>query len=1314
MRKRCGFSPTDSSDEGLIVQSSSSSFAGRPSWVRASWAAVGLAVLAALAGVFAHLRLAQREETVNLWVARIEAVADARARAVKSWLAERYADAQLLAWNSTLIGVCAEGACPRGVDPAEIAAELDSVLRFGGVLGAYLFAPDGQLLLMAESGAPPRAGAGAMARKVARERRSCLHDVHWIDSQTALIGFLAPVFGRTDGAPLPPDAPVIGVVGLYLDPRPTLFPIVQGSGAGLGGPEIYLVRREGDEPRVFVPPPGRSAAAVSAEVTAAAVDRSETVGTFSGPQGRPVLAAVRWLPAAGWGLVVQVSMADVLAEWRRETLWETGFAVVGVLCLALGGVAAWRSWSSRRYRLLLEGLRDREERLRALAEGTEDLVFVKDAGGAYQLVNPATARLLGIPPGEAVGRRTSDLLPGPVSRPLEDHDRQVLRTGRPYHGEEQIPVDGRMRTFLSSRIPLRDEAGRVRGVAGVLRDITDRKAREAELARRAQTLEGLYRLGERLALAETPDEVLEAVLGGASAAFGADVAAVLREDPATGGLVLAAHRGLPGAGRDGRVGPVQREGVVARVCASSAVQVVTDAGADPGSDAVVGLLGPVASVVVAPVRTRAGTTGVLVLGFSERRAFGRDERDAVAVVGHMAGVALERARAMTSLEAEVASRQQAEARLRRFYEASAGFTGPALFARLARALASELGSRWVMINRLEGDDWIVPLAAVEDGAPWSVDPYPLRDTPCADVVGSAGLVYYRQGVRDRFPDNRGLQNMGVEGYAGFPLKDSRGAVIGALCVLHDQPLPVPPHARELLELYARQAAGEVERLRSERRLAETRRALDTLIDNLPGAVYRCADRPERPLAFISPGCREVAGYDAAALLSNGGTELVDWVVPEDRARVWREIRTAAAARRAFEVEYRIHDADGRMRWIYDVGRVVPGPNRSSWIEGILFDHTDRRSLEAQLTHSQRMESLGRLAGGVAHDFNNLLTAITGYAELLLHRLPEGEERSRRAVGEIVRAADRAADLTRQLLAFSRRQVVEPRVVDLNVGLADVLGMLDRLLGEDVRVELELSEEPLPVRVDPAQVEQVIMNLAVNARDAMPGGGTLTIRTATTDTPHGPFAQLEVRDTGTGIPEEVLDHVFEPFFTTKEEGRGTGLGLATVYGIVTQAGGTVTVSSEPGRGTVFRVLLPRVDPDRATAGRGRSGGDVPQAAGWGRVAVVEDDPVVRGLAAEHLREEGYEVVAFSSAEDAEAALAGAAPVDLLLTDVVLPGIRGPELAARLRRRWPGLQVVFVTGHADSAGLAGATVVPKPFRLEVLAAVVGEALAPGGRH
>jgi two-component system, cell cycle sensor histidine kinase and response regulator CckA len=380
-------------------------------------------------------------------------------------------------------------------------------------------------------------------------------------------------------------------------------------------------------------------------------------------------------------------------------------------------------------------------------------------------------------------------------------------------------------------------------------------------------------------------------------------------------------------------------------------------------------------------------------------------------------------------------------------------------------------------------------------------------------------------------------------------------------------------------------------------------------------------------------------------------------------------------------------------------------------------------LQAQLQQAMKMEAVGRLAGGVAHDFNNLLTVITGYSELLLQKIGK-ESPMHGEVEEIKRAGERAASLTQQLLAFSRKQIIEPKVIYLDHLVAEMNKMLTRLIGEDIALHATTGKSLGSVKVDPGQFQQILMNLVVNARDAMPDGGTIVIETANVDldegycalhpyvTP-GRFVMLSVSDTGKGMSEVVKAHIFEPFFTTKEMGKGTGLGLATTYGVVKQAGGSIEVYSEVGKGTSFRIYLPRVEGEAVKPRESDLTMELP--AGSGTVLLVEDEVMVRSLGIRILERSGYRVMQAGNGDEAIAMAMGYGErIDLLLTDVVMPGMGGIELANRLTRIHPETRVLFTSGYTENAIVhqgvldEGVSFIAKPYSPSALAKKIREVL------
>ena len=421
-------------------------------------------------------------------------------------------------------------------------------------------------------------------------------------------------------------------------------------------------------------------------------------------------------------------------------------------------------------------------------------------------------------------------------------------------------------------------------------------------------------------------------------------------------------------------------------------------------------------------------------------------------------------------------------------------------------------------------------------------------------------------------------------------------------------------------------------------------------------------------------------------------------------------------------------ADGRERVVLLHCRPVPPPaeNEPGALALYFVDLTDQKNLEAQFAQSQKMQAVGQLAGGIAHDFNNLLTAMIGFCDLLLLRHKPGDP-SFGDIMQIKQNANRAANLVRQLLAFSRQQTLQPRFLDITDVLAELTHLLRRLIGENIELDLVHGRDMGLIKVDQGQLEQVLINLAVNARDAMPDGGKLTISTAARDTeepirqgldemPPGRWVSISVKDTGIGIPKENLARIFEPFFSTKEIGSGTGLGLSTVYGIVRQTGGFVFVDSAPGQGATFTIYLPRHEGTVTTAeSEAVSERTVADLTGVGGVLLVEDEDAVRSFSARALRNKGYVVWEANSGEAALALFQNeAAGVDLMVTDVIMPSMDGPSLARKLREARPNLKVIFISGYTEdrfSRHLdlgAGIHFLPKPFSLKQLASKVKEVM------
>jgi PAS domain S-box-containing protein len=510
---------------------------------------------------------------------------------------------------------------------------------------------------------------------------------------------------------------------------------------------------------------------------------------------------------------------------------------------------------------------------------------------------------------------------------------------------------------------------------------------------------------------------------------------------------------------------------------------------------------------------------------------------------------------------------------------------------------------------------------------------------------------------------------------------------------------------------------------TERKLAEEqlRQALETLravIETSPLAIYTL-DR-ERRVKSWNPAAERIFGWSKQDILDSP----LPTIHPDDWTETMEQFRRLMRGETLAGSEARRQRKDGKVIQVNIWTASLRGPlGEVTGVVAVVADITDQQRLEEQLRLSQRMEAVGRLAGGIAHDFNNLLTIMTGYTDLLLDRIRESDP-LRRNVEEIKGASSRAAALTNQLLAFSRKHVLQPKILDLNEIVSDMDKMLRRLIGEDIELIVALAPNVGAIRGDPGQIEQVIVNLVVNAREAMPQGGRLIVETANLDLDDeytrqhvgvepGCYIMLAVSDTGVGMDSETLAHIFEPFFTTKGNGKGTGLGLSTVYGIVRQSGGNIWVYSEPARGSSFKIYFPRVDGQceeremvAPPAGRAR---------GTETVLLAEDDETVRGLVREVLQQRGYLVLeARNGMEALEMADGHNGRIDLLVTDVIMPHMSGRELVERLRPLHPETRILFMSGYTDNAVVPQVDLAPgteflqKPFAPENLARKVREVL------
>jgi two-component system, cell cycle sensor histidine kinase and response regulator CckA len=645
--------------------------------------------------------------------------------------------------------------------------------------------------------------------------------------------------------------------------------------------------------------------------------------------------------------------------------------------------------------------------------------------------------------------------------------------------------------------------------------------------------------------------------------------------------------------------------------------------------------------------------------------------------------------------------------------------------RLAELARRILRVPLAQINVVIGQEQI-SLSSVADPSEWASwngpRTAPLEASYCQHVIRSGEpLVVEDALAHPLVQDNLATTDAGIRSYAAVPLKNQEGVALATLCVVDFTPRDWAASDLEALSALADLLMREVQgRLRAEMALQESETWFQALIENGTDltTVLDAAGR----IRYQSPAYEGVLGYCDASLVGEGFTALLhpDGVGRWTRSFLDPLVNEGSRA----SAEWRMRHRDGSWRTVRGMGvNLLHDPAVRGLVLNI-YDVSQARHLEAELHQAQKMEAVGRLAGGVAHDFNNLLTAIRGNTEFLIVRedLPEDAKADIREISE---TTHRATQLTQQLLTFSRDQVLEMKVVDLGALTEEIMRLISRLAGVNVSIEGSF-ERDLLVEADDGQLSQVIMNLAVNARDAMPEGGRLILETreftvteeyslSHSQMPPGRYALLVVADDGEGMPREVQRRVFEPFFTTKPPGEGTGLGLSICWGIVNQLGGHIHIYSEPGLGTTFRIYLPRVTADHEMPSPEP---DVPRPSAStvsGHILMVEDQPEVRRVVRRVLEAAGHSVIEADSAERALCLLeSSTTEIDLLLTDVLLPGVNGTELAEQLTQLQPGLAVLFTSGFnrgelADqSVDMRNTAFLPKPFGPTELSEAVARAL------
>jgi PAS domain S-box-containing protein len=937
-----------------------------------------------------------------------------------------------------------------------------------------------------------------------------------------------------------------------------------------------------------------------------------------------------------------------------------------------------------------ETLRQKTESFRTTLSSIGDAVIATDAQGRVELLNPVAEALTGWTSDQAYGRPLDEVfrivneqsrqpVPSPVARVLQEgivvglanHTLLLARDGR------EIPI-------ADAGAPIRNDQGQITGVVLVFRDQT--------LQRRIERRQEAEReLLQQIVLGEPLPAWLDRLCRHFEQLYPPAACSVLYLEGDR--LRHAAAPSLPAAycqAIDGvQIGP--RVGSCGTAAYTGEPVLVVDIAHDArweGYQALARQHGLAACWSVPICGGKQRTMGTFAVYYPQPRAPSAEELDSLQRWAWLAGLAMERAYDHQAL-------RESEERHRHISD---------LVSDYAYSFRVEpdgtLRGEWISDSFTRVFGLTQPEVAARGG--WRSMVHP-DDLPIATA--------HVQRLLSGHPDVCTMRFVAPDGRVRW---------------LRDYAIPVwDGVAGRVVRIFG--AAQDItESRQAEEALRRSHQELTGLIRAIDGIVWE-ADPATFRFTFVSQKAERLLGYPVERWLDEP-TFWQDHIHPEDRAGAVDACRRATAAGHDHDLEYRMLAADGRTVWLRDIVTVEVEDGRPVRLRGIMVDITSRKQLEAQLLQSQKMEAIGRLAGGLAHDFNNLLTVINGHAQLLCDAHPQHDP-LHDSVAAIAEAGERAAWLTGQLLVFSRQSVVQPQVLDLNEVVRQTERLLRRLIGEDIELVTELEEPLRPVRLDPGQLSQVLINLAVNAREAMPRGGRLSIRTRRVVRESQPSAghaaagmldgvELAIADTGQGMPPEVQSRIFEPFFTTKESSGGTGLGLAVVYGIVQQAGGQIEVESQVGQGTCFRIYLPCVEPPAPSSPPAAPPPPAAQAAGT--ILVVEDEAGVRGLVRTVLTRQGYHVLVADSPAQALALLTHhTGPLDLLLTDLVMPGMSGRELADQILAQYPGIKVLFMSGYTDDAAIRHGLLqekvhlLAKPFTPQALLERV-QALLTGGKE
>lgn len=910
-------------------------------------------------------------------------------------------------------------------------------------------------------------------------------------------------------------------------------------------------------------------------------------------------------------------------------------------------------------------LKQQESFFKSIAEGSLDAIFIKDKEGHYLFVNAACCKIVGKSQEEIVGKTYLEIFPEGVDENIDEVDREILATGKSFRLEEFIPIEGVKHVFLVTKGPVFGPSGEITGVFGIARDISERQKYEEELRELNLAQTNAMPCISRLDLNQAYVSVTQAF----SDALGYPV--------------------------DDLVGSSWMDHVAEsdRSKATRAYQKMLQTGKEEFEIKLVKKNGSVfyAQVMLIKIADKEGV-------HSGSRCFMKD----------------------------ITERKEMEEHIQSLATAFSHLSGKAFFEEISKSLAELSGVDHVFIGRFHSEDHSVSIIGGSSfKKPMPVFDYSLKGTPCEQVVGNKAC-FVSSGITRLFPEDTILQEMGIESYLGSPLLDKDNHPVGILVALHSQPLPKTEKLEQFFSIYTDRITAEMQRMITEEALRKSEERFRWLFNKAADA-FLILDTEGRILDG-NQAAVEQTGFKLDELKSLNFLDIhktkYEDLNPNSERLLLREI----GDRKTLEGSFRRKDdstypVETHLASIeIDSQRLIVASIRD--ISSRVKAEEERQQFQRQLAQTQKMESLGQLAGGVAHDFNNMLSAIMLNLTIIQESDELGDE-TRSFLEEIGESVDRATNLVRQMLLFSRKSVAEFKSVDLDNVVGNLLKMLSRLIGERVHLDFVKSETPAFVNADVGMMEQIVMNLTLNARDAMPDGGTIRITTSEHTfenyrpcnecTPKdGSFIRLQVVDNGVGIEDSVIHHIFEPFFTTKTADQGTGLGLATVHGIVAQHNGWIEVESEPGQGSCFSVYIPKCkDSEQKQAPSQKS----QTSSGSGTILVVEDEVAMRKILIKALHRLGYDALEASNAHEAlDIWKTSSADVDLLFTDMVMPGgMTGLDLANRIRLDNPELGIIISSGYnneiTDPSSLPADRMfyLPKPYRLDQLSEALSQFLS-----